>query len=200
MRYGATRIRDAMLEKYGDKEKKLESHISTYHRYINMNKEAILKEIEAQKEEAKLTASSLSAMKCIIDSTEENSLENKRQALLAMYKLCEARMKVLEARQAQGLFDTHTEAVLGSYIKQMREIIEKLVVYQDALNKDSEMQFNNVLETFAHELAVIVFNTYKKLNGDANFSQFRSDVAEEMKKAVQRLFIDPESNNPLTKG
>lgn len=188
MGYGAIRIRNAMIEKYPN-EKRLEVHSATYHAYTNLHRDSIMKEIEAQKEITAASASSLNLMKDVI---EDNSLENKRAALMAMYKLCEARMKIMEARQAQGLFDTHAEAVLGNYIKQMREIIEKLVVYQDALNKDSEKQFNNVLETFAHELAVIVFNSYKKLNGDNNFSQFKSEVAEEVKKAVVRLFIEPE--------
>lgn len=192
--YEPGKIRSKLLHMYKAEGKysSLTADRRTYIKYIEANRETITKLDETEKALISQAVSSLDATKSAVDATlGETSLANKRKVFENLFKECELRITILKLRQTQGLFDNHTESVLAGYIKQQREIMEKLVVLQEDLNKDNAEQFVKTLENFSHEFCVVVFNAYKKLNGEEKFSEFKSIISEELKKTVQRLYINP---------
>ena len=147
-----------------------------------------MKAKEIQQSLIEETKGSLADTKGMVDATTENvSIDNKKQALEALFNRCEKRIKMLTSLQQSGYnyFGTEVEKVIGSYIREQRQIVEKCVALQTQLNKDSTDQSYKEFENLTYLWGVTALNCYKEVQGDNKFLEFKSKLKIAIPKTIQ---------------
>lgn len=178
------------VEKYGTKYPNVAKlNKQSFYRYYTRHRIDIAKELELQKKSAPPPPEILGVIEAITSPV--ISLEDKKQALIALYDSCKARSELLERRN-DSYIDPQLEALILANRKEQRTIIEKVTILSDHLSKESDKDFIQEMMTLVQVILSTVYNSYKIVNGNNNFSLFSSTVEEALKVTMQSYRTEKE--------
>lgn len=179
-----------MIEKYGETYPKLKQlSPMAFRQYFRRHKVAIAKELALQKQSAPPPPEILDVINAITNP--DISLEDKRNALTALFNSCQGRSKLLEERNV-AFIDPQLEALILANRKEQRIIIEKVATLNEQLSKDQDRDWLEEAATLTQVILSSVYNTYKLTNGDTNFSLFRSSLDENLTNTLKQYKAEKE--------
>lgn len=173
-----------MAEKYGkDYPNLLELQEQAYYQYAKRHKVKLNKELALQKESATPPPEILDVINKITDP--DISLQDKRNALTALFNSCEARSKLLQERQTVFI-DPSLEALILANRKEQHAILKTVATLNDQLSKDADKDWIGEAETLVQVVLSTIYNTYKLCHTDqSNFSLFNSTLSEAIQTALK---------------
>lgn len=187
--------RKMMIEKYGAQYPELEKlGKPSWHFYLKRHKERITKTNELKQ----LSITPPPEIMGVIDAiTNPNiSLEDKRNALTALFDSCQARSTLLEQRNANYI-DAQLEALILANKKEQHAILKTVATLSDQLSKDANKDWLDEAVSLTQVILSTVYNTYKSVNQNHNFSAFAgaldenvTNVLKQYKVAKERLSKD----------
>ena len=166
-----------MREKYGPQNLPVTTVTkAAFYEYSKKHNIKLKKELALQN---KIATTSPELLKVIDNITDTNiSLGDKRAALTALYKDCEATSKMLQERQTNFL-DPQIEALILANRKQMCTIIEKVAVLNDQLTKESDKDWLEEAEILVQVILAAVVTSYKMEHPDQSlYLPFMSRVTD----------------------
>lgn len=183
MQHSAHSVKEYMKNTYGKEQPQLMNvgkHVYAY--YKKRHEERMGKELALQKE----SATPPQEIQTVIDSitNPDISLEDKRNALTALFNSCQARSRLLELRQT-NFIDPSLEALILANRKEQRSIIETVTKLSDSLTKENEHNYLKEFEDFLSVILVAVYNTAKITYGETNFSLFHSTLEETLSSTLK---------------
>lgn len=170
----------------------LDSTDTTYRSYIEKHEERIMKLAADAKAITTDLKGGLAEVKVAIDQMVDPSsdLENKKQALIALYEHCAARLRLLEFRQGTKFIDPQYEQLILTFIREQRSIVESLVNLQDELKKDGVNEFYKEFKSYTYTLLTTFNEVYKELWGDEKFLDFHQELERRMDEVLDRWLAD----------
>ena len=166
-----------MKEKYGEQYPALATVTKgAFYEYGKKHNIKLAKELALQNRTA---TTSPELLKVIDNITDTNvSLGDKRAALTALYRDCEATSKMLQERQTNFL-DPQIEALILANRKQMCTIIEKVAVLNEQLTKESDKDWLEEAEILVQVILAAVVTSYKMEHTDQSlYLPFMSRVTD----------------------
>ncbi len=172
--YNGTRAQKYIQQKYGDQFPKLKN-IAKKTVYYYAKKHGI-KALKDTVIETQVTNTPPELLKVIENFSDTAiSVDDKRAALISLFKDCEATSKRLESTQINYV-DPHIQMCILQNRKQMCTILEKLAVLNDQLSKDADKDWLGEAEYVIKVCTSAVVNSYKITHTDQSlFSKFMTD-------------------------
>jgi hypothetical protein len=164
-------VREDMIKKYPAVEQLKVGYLTWLNRFKKLNGGAP-KEVEsgvaAKKEmvSALPTANDLqNVVSKVIDP--EISIENKKEALAALFNKATERLKILENRQ-RNYIDPDIESLIGSYMREQRALLETVTKLQEVLQRDVLAQMRGELDEYTRVILTTVYAAYKLSHSDTD--------------------------------
>lgn len=166
-----------MAEKYGIQFPALATvSQAAFYKYAKKHNIKLAKELALQNRTATTSPELLKVIDNITDTS--ISLGDKRAALTALYRDCEATSKMLQERQTNFL-DPQIEALILANRKQMCTIIEKVAVLNEQLTKESDKDWLEEAEILVQVILAAVVTSYKMEHPDQSlYLPFMSRVTD----------------------
>jgi hypothetical protein len=174
-----------MQEKYGEQFPVLKTtSAAAFSLYWKRHNVKQAKEVALQKASAPPPPEILDVINSITNP--DISLQDKRQALTALYTSCKARIELMEQRQTNFL-DPALEAIILQNKKEQHAILKTISTLQDQLNKESDKDFLGELEIFTQVLLSSVKNTYQLVHQAdlTKYFEFMSTLSENFKNDLK---------------
>jgi hypothetical protein len=183
---GQVNLKKVLEERFPNKSQFLPASHPTYQVYIDAHKDELMHQLTVQKSLVESTKESYVDMKTAIEAVvSDDTLENKKKALEVLYKRIDERIELLKDTQASGFLSAQLETVIGAYIREQRNIIEKLITLKADLEKDNSAQLYAEFENLTYSWFVTVLNAFKKVHNEDKLIEFQSILKEELPKITQ---------------
>ena len=116
----------------------------------------------------------------------EISIENKKEALAALFNKATERLKILENRQ-KNYIDPDIEALIGGYMKEQRALLETVTKLQEVLQKDVLAQMRGELSEYTRVILTTVYQSHNlTYTGKENkFDLFRITLEEHLEQTLK---------------
>lgn len=116
------------------------------------------------------------------------SIENKKEALAALFNKATERLKILEARQ-KNYIDSEIEALMLTYMKEQRALLETVTKLQEVLQKDVLGQMRGELDEYTRVILTTVYASYKLNHIDSDptskFDGFRATLEQHLAQTLK---------------
>lgn len=118
----------------------------------------------------------------------EISLDNKKEALAALFAKATQRLALLEKRQ-QNWLDPEIEALMITYLREQRALLETVTKLQEVLQKDVLGQMRGELDEYTRVILTTVFASYKMAHNDSDatskFDFFRITLEQHLAQTLK---------------
>jgi hypothetical protein len=115
-------------------------------------------------------------------------LENKQEALAALFNKATQRLAILEQKQQQFL-NPELEALMVTYMREQRALLETVTKLQEVLQRDTLSQFRTELDELIRTILTTVYAAYRLNHVDADptskFDAFKADLESHLSKTLQ---------------
>jgi len=168
-----------MKDKYGDQFPFLNTLFrTTYYQYFKKFNVSASKELALQIKTAEPPKEMLDVINSITDPS--ISLQDKKQALTALYDSCKTRIQLMEQRQS-NFIDPALEALILANKKEQHSILRTISTLQEQLSKDADKDWLTEAEILVQIIVSAVKNTYKITHPDqTNYTVFMSTLKENL--------------------
>lgn len=168
-----------MKDKYGDQFPFLKTLFrTTYYQYFKKFNVSASKELALQIKTAEPPKEMLDVINSITDPS--ISLQDKKQALTALYDSCKNRIQLMEQRQT-NFIDPALEALILANKKEQHSILRTISTLQEQLSKDADKDWLVEAEILIQIVVSAVKNSYKITHQDqTNYAIFMSTLKENL--------------------
>ncbi|MEM4460601.1 MAG: hypothetical protein QXY70_00500 [Nanopusillaceae archaeon] len=156
-----------------------------------MKAESILMNNEKVKEE-KNSSKSISSIEEILKLktrilNSDTSALNKKEALELLIGICAERINSLE-KSSNGTMDVRVEQLINKYLTEIRQIIVEMTRLQDALQKEIDDKFSEVLTNVLIEFLMFVFTSIREIFGeDPRLPQLFNSIMEKCENSTNLI-------------
>jgi hypothetical protein len=180
-----------MAEKYGEQFPVLkEISRVAFNQYWKRHKVEIARELILQKRAAEIDPEIRDVIDKITDP--DVPLQDKRNALTALYSSCEARSKLLQERQT-NFIDPQLEALILANTKEQHNILKTVATLNDQLTKESDKDWLGEAVVLTQVILSSVYNSYRLTHPDqSNFSMFSSTLSENIQAVLKNYKSEKE--------
>lgn len=184
-------IREDMIKKYPTLEALKVGYLTWMKRARKLNggsQKEIKEGVVVKKEMVAALPSAKDLQKAVSTVLDPSiSLDNKKEALSSLFNKATTRLAVLERRQ-QNFLDPEIEALMITYMKEQRALLETVTKLQEVLQKDVLGQMRGELDEYTRVLLTTVYSSYKLAHSDTDatskFDFFRITLEQHLAQTL----------------
>jgi hypothetical protein len=124
------------------------------------------------------------AVSTVIDP--QISIENKKEALAALFNKATQRLAILEARQ-KNYIDSEIEALMVTYMKEQRALLETVTKLQEVLQRDILGQMRSELDEYTRVILTTVYQSHNLTytEKESKFDLFRITLEQHLAQTLK---------------